>query len=1011
MSVKSVFPLELMCPADLNADGKFRGVSVMKKIWKKDIKKYAIALAAAGALTVGSPGGIMKTPAASDPASDTLIREVISGMTTEEKLAQMMIVALRSDAANTNTATQLSADYAALIRKYDFGGIILFTGNIEDTAQTVTLIRDSQEAAMRSEQGIPMFVCVDQEGGMVNRVSFGMTSSGNMALAAAGDPSLAEESARMMGEEIHALGFNMDFAPVSDVNSNPANPIIGVRSFSDDPEMTAEYVTSFIRGLKAAGISSALKHFPGHGNVGEDSHTHLPCSDFSLDEIKACDLIPFQAGIDEGTDMIMTAHIQYPKIETGTYTSVQDGKDICLPATLSRTIISGLLREQMGYDGIVITDAMGMDAIASHFDPIDAAVLAINAGVDILLCPVDLYLDEEINTFTEMDSYMERLLARVENGEIPEEELDDSVFRILKLKKEKGIDTDAVPAGVKEQISQAEAVVGSADHHIREWEIAQAGMTLLKNEKDALPLDGTRTVLILYPTETRKPSVDYAVSRMQKEKLLDSSLVTEICCEELSFEDAALLEALKKAEQVVILSQSVSRNEEICKVIDQVHQDGKKAVLLSLNLPYDAACYPEADAVLCAYQPYGSAHDEEGNGPFNLNVAVALCTAFNQTVPSGTLPVNVPEIRVEDGEITFEEKLLYERGYGLKNWEMLPSGTEDADRKVSEQMAETSFREIPVTEIDAVRIGQTENAQAGTGCTVFVCEDGMRAGLDIRGGGPASRETPLLNPLMSAQTVHAIVLAGGSAFGLDAAGGVMRCLEERGIGYDVGVTKVPLVVQSDIFDLTVGDVSVRPDADMGYEAAERALDDPNYCDGNYGVGCGATAGKICGMDFCMKTGIGSYAIQAGDLKIGAVVVVNALGDVFDWKTGKQIAGLLTEDKTAMRSTAQYMRGSLEVVDNRFVGNTTLAVVLTNACFDKSQLCKIAGMAQNGYARSIHPVHTSADGDSIYAVSAGEVPADQDLVGTLAAEIVSEAITRAVENAKSAFGYPCAADLQ
>ena len=319
--------------------------------------------------------------------------------------------------------------------------------------------------------------------------------------------------------------------------------------------------------------------------------------------------------------------------------------------------------------------------------------------------------------------------------------------------------------------------------------------------------------------------------------------------------------------------------------------------------------------------------------------------------------------------------------------------------------------EIPISEIRGIRIGQVENTDAGTGCTVLICEDGMRAGVDIRGGGPASRETPLLNPLMAAQIIHAIVLGGGSAFGLGAANGVMKYLEERKIGFDVGVTKVPLVVQSDIFDLTVGDPFTRPDAEMGYEAAKAAMEAPNYRDGNYGVGCGATVGKIGGMETCMKTGIGSYAVQIGELQIGALVVVNALGDVFDWKTGKQIAGLLTEDKTAFRSTSEHMKGSLEVVENRFVGNTTLAVVVTNAAFGKAQLCKIAGMAQDGYARSIRPVHTSADGDSIYAVSVGDVAADQDVIGILAAEVVSEAILRAAERAESAYGYPSAAELR
>lgn len=315
------------------------------------------------------------------------------------------------------------------------------------------------------------------------------------------------------------------------------------------------------------------------------------------------------------------------------------------------------------------------------------------------------------------------------------------------------------------------------------------------------------------------------------------------------------------------------------------------------------------------------------------------------------------------------------------------------------------MKEIPITDIPEIRIGQAENASAGTGCTVFICKQGMRAGLDVRGGGPASRESQLLDPRMAAQAIHAIVLAGGSAFGLGAANGVMRLLEERDIGLDVGVTKVPLVAQSDIFDLTVGDAFTRPDDAMGYAAARAALDAPNYRDGNFGAGCGATVGKIAGMATCMKSGIGSYAVQLDDLKIGAVVVVNALGDVFDWKTGAPVAGLLSEDKAALRSTAEYMKTHCRPAENRFASNTTLAVVMTNAAFDKARLCKLAGMAHDGYAMSLRPVHTSADGDSIYFVSVGEVAADQDAVGTVAAEVVSEAILRAVKSAESAYGFP------
>ena len=317
---------------------------------------------------------------------------------------------------------------------------------------------------------------------------------------------------------------------------------------------------------------------------------------------------------------------------------------------------------------------------------------------------------------------------------------------------------------------------------------------------------------------------------------------------------------------------------------------------------------------------------------------------------------------------------------------------------------------ISINDVAPVHIGQAQNEAAGTGCTVFICPEGMRAGLDVRGGGPASRESQILNPLAAAQVIHGIVLSGGSAFGLGAADGVMRYLEEKGIGYDVGVTHVPLVSQSDLFDLTVGDGKVRPDAAMGYEAAKNAMENPNYQDGNYGAGTGCTVGKITGMANCMKTGIGSYAVELDGLKIGAVVAVNALGDIFDWKNGRKVAGLLSEDKKSFRSTADVMGESFKVIKNRFTGNTTLAVLITNARFDKAALCKIAGMCHDGYARSIRPVHTSFDGDSIYAVSAGELEADQEVVGTIAADVISEAILKAVTGAKSAYGFPCSSDL-
>ena len=321
------------------------------------------------------------------------------------------------------------------------------------------------------------------------------------------------------------------------------------------------------------------------------------------------------------------------------------------------------------------------------------------------------------------------------------------------------------------------------------------------------------------------------------------------------------------------------------------------------------------------------------------------------------------------------------------------------------------LQEIPITEMKGLRIGNAQNTEAATGCTVLLFgPQGAPAGLDVRGGGPASRESELLKPMAAAGAIHAILLSGGSAFGLDAAGGVQQYLEERGIGFDVGVTKVPLVCQSCLFDLMVGDGRVRPDRAMGYDACLSA-ESGNYQDGNFGAGIGATVGKALGEPGCMKSGIGSYAVRAGDLEVGALVAVNALGDVYDWRNGVRVAGLRGTDgrfdADGMDSESALVRRT-EIVENKFTGNTTLGVILTNARFDKAQLCKIAGMGHDGYARAIRPVHTSADGDSLYAVSLGDVAADQDVVGALAARVVAEAILRAVR-VRGAYGLPGALD--
>lgn len=317
------------------------------------------------------------------------------------------------------------------------------------------------------------------------------------------------------------------------------------------------------------------------------------------------------------------------------------------------------------------------------------------------------------------------------------------------------------------------------------------------------------------------------------------------------------------------------------------------------------------------------------------------------------------------------------------------------------------MQEIGIMEVGGFRVGHAQNLEAATGCTVLLCDRMSPAGLDVRGGGPASRESQILSPVAQADSINAVLLSGGSAFGLDAAGGVQKYLEERGIGFDVGVTKVPLVSQSCLFDLAIGRMDVRPDAAMAYQACENAgYDAP--AQGNVGAGTGCSVGKYRGMGRAMKSGFGTYAIQAGPLKVGALVAVNALGDIYDGTT--QIAGLLNEDKTALSNTLDELFQDVSIAENLFTGNTTLGIVVTNAKLNKTQLTKVAGMTHNGFARAIHPVHTNADGDSIYALSMGDLPGDVNVVGAMAAYAMEHAIVRAVRLAQPAYGLPACDSL-
>lgn len=315
------------------------------------------------------------------------------------------------------------------------------------------------------------------------------------------------------------------------------------------------------------------------------------------------------------------------------------------------------------------------------------------------------------------------------------------------------------------------------------------------------------------------------------------------------------------------------------------------------------------------------------------------------------------------------------------------------------------WKEIPISDIKGVKIGHAHDEEHATGCTVIVCDKKGVCGVDVRGGGPASRETNLLNPMMSNDGVHAICLSGGSAFGLDASSGVMQYLEEKGKGVKVGDAIVPIVVSSCIFDLSCVDGKVRPDKKMGYEAcvdSEKNL----VRHGNVGAGMGATVGKLHGNDSSMKSGLGTYALQVGSLQVGAIVVVNAIGDVYEMDSHKQLAGLLNRKKDGMLSSEEEAVKLLQLA-SAFSFNTTIGAIITNANLDKADMNKVAAMASNGLARTIRPVNTSMDGDSIYAVSVGKVKSCADVVGTLASHVMAKAVNVAVLETEEKYGYKSA----
>jgi L-aminopeptidase/D-esterase-like protein len=332
--------------------------------------------------------------------------------------------------------------------------------------------------------------------------------------------------------------------------------------------------------------------------------------------------------------------------------------------------------------------------------------------------------------------------------------------------------------------------------------------------------------------------------------------------------------------------------------------------------------------------------------------------------------------------------------------------------KASEGQPAVARADFGLTAVDGLSVGQVTLSERPTGCTVILTGQGAVAGVDVRGGAPGTRELALLDPVNTVQQVHAVVLSGGSAFGLDSASGVVRYLEEQDIGYDVGVLKVPIVVGAILFDIYVGGrPDIRPGAECGYQAASLADPGP-IVEGSVGAGAGATVGKTGGPGRSMKGGLGTASIELRDgTVVAALVAVNAVGDVIDPQTGKVLAGVLAEDGKTLVDARRLLREG-EIAAPSVAENTTIGVVATNVTLTKAEATKVAQMAHDGYARAINPAHTPSDGDTIFALATGKKsgPANLSRIGSLAAEVMAQAIVRAVQEAEGLPGIPSVRDI-
>ncbi|WP_028401095.1 glycoside hydrolase family 3 protein [Ectobacillus panaciterrae] len=596
---------------------------------------------------------------------------LMNHMSLEEKVGQMLMLDFRmwkkQGEATATGFTVMNDEVGSIIQKYHLGGVILFAENTIGTEQTTRLVDGLQKASPH----IPLFVTIDQEGGIVTRLQFGTNLPGNMAIGATRDTKEAYQAGKVIGTELKALGINVNFGPDMDVNNNPGNPVIGVRSFGSNPNLVAEMGKETIRGLQSQNIIAAPKHFPGHGDTAADSHYGLPLVAHSK-RLQQVELYPFKQAIANGVDMIMTAHVQFPAFDDTKYISKKDGQEIMVPATLSRKVLTDLLRNEMKFNGVIVTDALNMKAIADNFGQEEAVIMAINAGVDIALMPAQVNsLGREQN----LANVFNAVINAVKIGKIEPREIDDSVERILALKIKRGllpVNPNQVP--LEQKVANAMQVVGNPAHQAIEKNMAEKAVTLLKNENHMLPFKPKKgeKILVLAPFQDQVDAMKMTIENLKINGKLKDVTVTGLKFGNTSFDEAA--KAAIDAADYVITGSYIVKNDPAVNdgVIDDTVQNSSKwatafpravmkysqeknkhIVMMSLRNPYDAANFPEAKAALAVY-----GHKGYANGRFNQpNIPAGMRAVFGEINTTGKLPVDVPAV--------MNPGVMYQFGYGL----------------------------------------------------------------------------------------------------------------------------------------------------------------------------------------------------------------------------------------------------------------------------------------------------------------------------------------------------------